>query len=130
MIPENSTLASLHKEQERLEQKYGKKVKLTRWIDCKYCHKNTRPVLDWHEGLIKCGTCDYGLWPLQDKEDCEIYLNCPQFRDKPQWLSLVSIRRRLDRGEGDKELQESYNWFISGNTAEQKARFEKVARFT
>ena len=122
------SLDDIYKEQERLRQKYGKLVKRTRWIECKYCYKNTRPIWNWREGLIQCNQCGYGLWPIQTEENLEIYLKCPDFRSKPQWLALVSIRRDLDK-KPDKKLQQSYDFFTGGLSEQNKTNFERAARF-
>lgn len=96
-------------EMKPLKDKYEKKIKLTRRIYCKYCYKNTKPVLNWFDGLIKCGTCDYGLWPLQSEQDIEDYINNPDLRQYPQYLSMLQLKRRADAG--DKEAQKHYNFF-------------------
>jgi hypothetical protein len=58
-----------------LYTKYKDRVKPGRWIYCKYCYKNRKPIVSWYpDFLIKCSKCNYGLWPLQDEEMIEEWI--------------------------------------------------------
>jgi hypothetical protein len=73
------------REAERLRKRYQKYVKAGRWIYCKYCYGNRRPIIDWYDGLIKCGNCDYGLWPLQDDFNIKLWII-------GRWLEYIELK--------------------------------------
>lgn len=54
--------------------KYEGKIKLGRWMYCKYCYKDIKPVVNWYDGLVECSECDAGLYPLYDQEDIESWI--------------------------------------------------------
>lgn len=46
--------------------KQTKRLKIGRWIYCKYCYKNVLPIINFNEGLIQCSECGYGLSLLEE----------------------------------------------------------------
>lgn len=47
--------------------KQTKRLKMGRWVYCKYCYKNVLPIVNYNEGLIQCSECGYGLWGLEEE---------------------------------------------------------------
>ena len=70
----NTRYRKIYEKQLERKAKYEQKLKLGEWIYCKYCYKNTHPIINWFDGLIKCGTCDAGLYPLQSEDDVETWI--------------------------------------------------------
>lgn len=42
------------------------KLKIGRWVYCKYCYKSVKPIIDDGEGLVICSKCGQGLAPLDE----------------------------------------------------------------
>lgn len=97
-------------EQEERRKRYEKYVKPGRWIYCKYCYGNRTPVIDWYDGLIKCGHCDYGLVPLQDEYDIILWII-------GEWWNYIEIKFIVEKLKYDLGKKEKI--FSKNETDEQ-----------
>jgi hypothetical protein len=95
----DESFQEIMKEQYKLKEKYGRYVKAGRWIYCKYCYANRIPIIDWSDGLIKCGTCDAGLVPLQDEHTIKLWIIGKWF----DYLEIEFILQNLKYDLGKKQ---------------------------
>lgn len=55
-------------DRKKIEDITKKNPKFGRWMYCKYCYKNVRPIPNYLEGIVECSECGAGIMRIKEEK--------------------------------------------------------------